>query len=1321
MRIKIIFSIALLSFGLNGYSQTLWSWGYNYYGQLGLGNTTQQNSPQQVGTNSNWLKVQSGFNHTIGIKKDGTLWAWGANFQGELGLGNTNHQSTPQQVGTDTNWLTVQAGLYHTIGIRKDGTLWAWGYNNHGQLGLGNTNDYSVPQQIGSDTNWLIVECGTYYTAGIKKDGTLWTWGYNRFGELGLGNTNQQTIPQRVGTDTNWLTVGAGSYQTVGIKKDRTLWAWGYNAYGQLGLGNTNQQSIPQQVGIDTNWLTVQAGYFHTIGIKKDRTLWAWGYNIFGQLGLGNTNQQSTPQQVGIDTNWLTVQAGYYHTIGIKEDGTLWAWGYNSYGQLGLGNTTQQNSPQQVGIDNNWKSVAGQYYQTVALQNILYFWTGTANFTSAANWFSGVAPHSTDSATILSGTMTVNQATTLDVMKVNNGSTVKLTAPLTVRNLHLENGTIDLNGHILTVTGRIYQSTDSTNYYIQAGTSAAPKPRSELAIKPSTAANSTLYFNPNANRLNKLEIGNGTAAAQITLGNSLKIKGGEDGGTGPGLLSIRKNSKIIIPSNCTLTLESDTFNAGLSLADPAKRTIICQGTGKFAIEREHFGARGWRLYAHPFNANIDLQQVADDIDVIGSGGTSEGFLSNALTNASAYWYDYSKADSTAKTDLAWTPFTSAKGNTLSGNPNLWNKNSPILLFNPGARKNTGAFSNPSSATYEEGKITLSYTLDSNAVHLNDGNFQLNGYLSAVPLEDLIGYWNLNNSLKDELNQNDLVSKAGNVLNDTNRFNANESAYYFNSTDLSINHSLQFPQNIKSQFNKLTKGTIGFWVKIKQHAVSNHYFEFDNIFFVKQKHGTYTQSLFGLLGGTRKLRVHLNGALPATIGLVSKTTLNLNQWYHIGFTWDGNYHKLYLNGKLDTQISSNIVLDNVGAPDEMAIGYTAGIGASGSFSTINDFGIWKNCLTSSEISTLYNGTATSKISSNSDYYFLTNPFTTPIKLNRISGLNTTNCYPYFYYWKQRRDTITNNFMPAMWQSELIANNTTVRDTNLAIPAFGTILLKLKNKATTFSIPESAKQLINFNYIIGGAKGTSTQGLMFQEIPIQRQGPGAIEIELLVYDSFLTDRLLIYDKSEESQSFGGSDAPKFKESSFANIFSLTSDGKELSLDVQDITARLYEGEDQVEIPLIITRDANKHQKNLHLRIGEKHSDLQCYVKDAKTEILHPMEWADELPIEYNNDDPVISRYSLVFKRSSSSTEDIQKNTETLTSNKTQLLAYPNPVEGQLHIRLLNHNGKVPYRIYSIEGKKVLDGTIQNLEIINTKQLQVGLYIIEANGEKVKFVKE
>ena len=74
---------------------TLWTWGFNGQGQLGLGNTTQVSTPVQVGNLTNWLSVSGGGNQAIGdcftvaTKTEGTLWAWGNNRSGQLGLGNS--------------------------------------------------------------------------------------------------------------------------------------------------------------------------------------------------------------------------------------------------------------------------------------------------------------------------------------------------------------------------------------------------------------------------------------------------------------------------------------------------------------------------------------------------------------------------------------------------------------------------------------------------------------------------------------------------------------------------------------------------------------------------------------------------------------------------------------------------------------------------------------------------------------------------------------------------------------------------------------------------------------------------------------------------------------------------------------------------------------------------------------------------------------------------------------------------------------------------------------------------------------------------------
>jgi hypothetical protein len=676
-------------------------------------------------------------------------------------------------------------------------------------------------------------------------------------------------------------------------------------------------------------------------------------------------------------------------------------------------------------------------------------------------------------------------------MNVCGGSTIKLEAPLTLRNLHIKNGTIDLNGHKLTVTGRIYHSIDSTNYYIQAGTSASPKPRSELIIKPSTAANSTVYFNPNANRLNRFEVGNGTAAAQITLGNSLKIKGGEDRGSGPGLLTIKKNSKIIIPNASTLTLESDSFNAGLNLAQPAQRSIICTGTGKFNIERDHYGVRGWRLYSHPFKTDIDLQEVANDIELIGPGGTAEGFYSNTYTHSAAYWYDYSKSDSGATTDPAWTEFTSAKGSNISGNANKWKKNSPLLLFNPGNRRGTDAFGNPSTATYEQGKITLSYTLDSTAVHLNDGT---------------------------------------------------------------------------------------------------------------------TQTI-----------------------------------------------------------------------------------------------------------------STSSLSTKSKYFFITNPFTAPVKLSRIQGLNSSNVDPYFYYWKQRRNTVTNNFSPAEWQAERIFNGTALRDSNIAIPAFGTILVRLKNSSTTFTIPESAKQLTNFSYIIGGAKGTSKTGLMFVDAAVSEVGSNGLEIKLLVNDSQESDRVLVYNEPLQSASFTTADARKYLNQDFPNIFTLSSDGKPLALDMQDIKAELDAGKSEVAIPLGINREFNKRFPTLKWELTANTTGLDAYLRNRDNSSTEFWTVGDIKSVSFPSDASEIRNYELVFKRSASSTEDISGKTIANKRVQMEVLVYPNPVDEKLMLKVLNNNGEIPFFVYSITGVKVMEGTVKSEKTINTAGLDVGVYVIDAAGVKVKFVKK
>jgi alpha-tubulin suppressor-like RCC1 family protein len=132
-------------------------WGRNDNGQLGNNTTTNSLIPTVTFVGGfDWKQVSatSDSYHTTAIKTDGTLWTWGYNFYGQLGLGNTTNYSSPKQVGALTNWSKISAGSYHTAAIKTDGTIWSWGGNTQGALGIGNTTNYSSPKQVGALTTW---------------------------------------------------------------------------------------------------------------------------------------------------------------------------------------------------------------------------------------------------------------------------------------------------------------------------------------------------------------------------------------------------------------------------------------------------------------------------------------------------------------------------------------------------------------------------------------------------------------------------------------------------------------------------------------------------------------------------------------------------------------------------------------------------------------------------------------------------------------------------------------------------------------------------------------------------------------------------------------------------------------------------------------------------------------------------------------------------------------------------------------------------------------------------------------------------------------
>jgi len=327
-----------------------WNAGNNYYGQLAFG-TENRSLPFPADGVIDYYNVldvaqavSAGEFHSLALKTNGSVLSWGYNAYGQLGDGSTTNRSSAVKVSGLENVKQIASGYYHNLALKSDGTVWSWGYNNSGQLGDNSLTNRTVPVQVGSLSDIVAIAAGGYHSLALKSDGTVWAWGSNQFGQVGDGTTTNRLTPVQVSTLSNVSGLSGGLGHSLAVKNDGTVWSWGLNANGQLGNGTTGSSAAPVQVSSLSGVVQVAAGGYHSLAMKSDKSVWSWGANDQGQLGDGTTTQRLTGVQVsGLTAN--SIAAGKEHNIAITYDHRAAAWGKNDFGQLGNNSTTNAKLP----------------------------------------------------------------------------------------------------------------------------------------------------------------------------------------------------------------------------------------------------------------------------------------------------------------------------------------------------------------------------------------------------------------------------------------------------------------------------------------------------------------------------------------------------------------------------------------------------------------------------------------------------------------------------------------------------------------------------------------------------------------------------------------------------------------------------------------------------------------------------------------------------------------------------------------------------------------------------------------------------------------
>jgi hypothetical protein len=346
---------------------SIWSWGYNSDGQLGQGNSGNWNStPTRIGTSNDWKLISTGRFHSMAIKNDGSLWAFGYNAFGQLGIGNYNNITVPTRVGLANNWIGIEAGQYHTLAIKNDSTLWSTGDNQYGQLGINSTLNKNSFVSINSETPWLFISAGGGHSMGIKRDKSLWTWGANAIGPLGDGTFTNKYVPIKIGTSNDWYMTG-GLFSSIGLKTNLDVWTWSY----YLGNGTTDISNIPVDIKFNLGTQPCKISNYNPLPDSLEITTATYELDAGAGYKKYNWNTGDTSRKIKVENS------GWYKTTVIDDNGCI---GTDStyirfinkfYLFYKSGDTASCNNPIQVSIR------AKDFYKIITMQGTIK-WDPTA-------------------------------------------------------------------------------------------------------------------------------------------------------------------------------------------------------------------------------------------------------------------------------------------------------------------------------------------------------------------------------------------------------------------------------------------------------------------------------------------------------------------------------------------------------------------------------------------------------------------------------------------------------------------------------------------------------------------------------------------------------------------------------------------------------------------------------------------------------------------------------------------------------------------------------------------------------------------------------
>jgi len=334
---------------------SMYGWGKNDYGQLGLGSENMLIScPSPIDANQSVISIASGLRHTVYLTSTRKVYSCGSNEFGQLG--QQKSQCRPSLVtgfGAE-EIFHVAAGDFFSIAIAESGLLFGWGRSLNGEL-MCKQDSLHEPKLLDKIMHWSVVQvaCGAQHCIALTEEGTILSWGSNTQGQLGLGSSEIEFLEPTIIASLNAFPISqicAGAYHSGVLSPSGTLFTWGKNNWGQLGHGNSDSfQSSPRLVKTlrHQEVVFVAMGEEHSVCRTRNGGVFSWGHGGNGQLGHNSMANVTQPKKIMelMGTTVCQICCGRRHTISLTDKRKLLGFGLNSNNQLGTHNDTSARLP----------------------------------------------------------------------------------------------------------------------------------------------------------------------------------------------------------------------------------------------------------------------------------------------------------------------------------------------------------------------------------------------------------------------------------------------------------------------------------------------------------------------------------------------------------------------------------------------------------------------------------------------------------------------------------------------------------------------------------------------------------------------------------------------------------------------------------------------------------------------------------------------------------------------------------------------------------------------------------------------------------------